>query len=301
MSLLGFVFKVDDLLKDKWCNDLDYPGVTEENNLVYDERYPDVCRLDLLYDESKRPESGKFPVLLNIHGGGWIVGDKKYRRGFSLQFADAGIAVVNINYGLGPKYRYPFYVQNIYAALKWIEEAAGVYGFDLDNLFISGDSAGAHLSAVTLVSLKNADMRQKFKVEASPLYFKSALLYCGPYDFDEPWFQFPLLRTMTLDMTGIKNVSELKNYEYYSVMNPIPYITSEFPRTMVITGKQDFITKNHNVKLINKLIEQGVEYKHFHATDLFNSFHCFHLKIFMSEAKACLKESIAFVKEAIKS
>ena len=87
MSLLGSCFYIDDLIKHKGANGLKYPSVTEINDVVYDENQAEVCKLDLLFDESKLGKNGKYPVVFNIHGGGWITGDKRFRRGVCIQYA----------------------------------------------------------------------------------------------------------------------------------------------------------------------------------------------------------------------
>ena len=120
MSLLGRVFYIDDLIKHKGANGLKCPSVTEINDVVYDESNAEVCKLDLLFDESKLAENGKYPVVFNIHGGGWIVGDKRFRRGVSIQYASDGNFVINVNYALTPKYTYRDEIQNIFSALKWM-------------------------------------------------------------------------------------------------------------------------------------------------------------------------------------
>lgn len=299
MSLLANLFYVDDLIKHKGANCLKYPGVTEVNDVVYNENMPEVCKLDLLYDEAQLPESGKYPVVFNIHGGGWISGDKRFRRGVSLQFANSGNAVINVNYALTPEYTYKDEVQNLFCALAWVKENAEKYKLDTDRMVITGDSAGAHLSAVTLVTLEDTKWQQKFEVAPAGIDFKGAVLFCGPYDFNEFWMRFPILDTMLKGISGIKRKRELKNCAYVDYLNPIHGITDKFPETLVVMGVQDFVTAPHSKKLMRKFDELGVPYETFTSKHFFNSFHCFHLKIWMPAAKKAMKKAIDFVKEVL--
>ena len=109
MSLLSTAFFVDDYIKYLLCNRFPGKGLTEVKDIVYDEEHPDTGKLDIIYDEKQRGKltEGKFPVFFNIHGGGWIEGDKKMRRGYCQHMARTGAFTVNISYGLGPKYRFP--------------------------------------------------------------------------------------------------------------------------------------------------------------------------------------------------
>lgn len=300
MSLLGRVFYIDDLVKNRGANNLKFPNVTEINDVVYDDSLPDVCKLDLLFDENKLPESGRYPVVFNIHGGGWIVGDKRFRRGVSIQFANDGNFVVSINYALTPKYTYRDQVQNIFSALRWVKDNAEKYKLDLDKMVITGDSAGAHLSAVTLVTLLDTNWQQKFNVSPVDISFKGSMLFCGPYDFTEFWMRFPIMSAMLKGIAGIKRVRDYDKSEFVDYLNPIPQIDERFPQTLVVTGAQDFVTNPHNKNLMKKFDEVGVKYERYHATHFFNCFHDFHLKIWMPDAKKCMKNACDYVKKILK-
>ncbi len=297
MSFLAKVFYVDDLIKNKGANGLKFPNVTEINDVVYDESMGEVCKLDILFDENKLSQSVLYPVVFNIHGGGWITGDKRFRRGVCIQFANDGNFVVNVNYALTPKYTYGDSVRNIFSALNWVKENAEKYKLDLSKIVITGDSAGAQLSAVTVVTNMDTKWQQKFGVEATGLDFKGAMLFCGPYDFTEFWFRFPVLDAMLKGIAGIKRVKDYEKSEYVDFLNPIPYIGKDFPRTLVVTGAQDFVTNPHNKKLLKRFDEVGVDYERYHGTHFFNSFHDFHLKIWMPEAKRAMKTACEYIKK----
>lgn len=298
MSLLADFFYLDDLIKHNGANNLNYPNVTEINDVIYDESN-EYGKLDLLFDESQLPESGLYPVVFNIHGGGWITGDKRFRRGVSLQFANSGNFVVNVNYALTPKYTYKDEIQNIFSALKWVQNNAEKYKLDLNKMVITGDSAGAHLSAVTIVTLTDTNWQQKFEVEPLGIAFKGTVLFCGPYDFNEFWMRFPVLDTMLKGIAGVKRKKDVAKSEFVDYLNPIPAITESFPRSLIVMGAQDFVTNPHSRKLMRKFDELGVKYERHLSKNFFNSFHCFHLKAWMPSAKRAMKKACDFVKEVI--
>ena len=132
MSLLSTVFYIDDCIKYVLCNRFPCKELTEIKDIVYDEDMPETGKLDIIYDENQR---GKLTP-------GWITGDKKMRRSYCQHMARTGAFTININYCLGPKYQFPDYMKQVYKALQWIVNNAVKYGLDLDNLVISGDSAG---------------------------------------------------------------------------------------------------------------------------------------------------------------
>ncbi len=299
MSILSKIFYLVDEMNHKGSNLLDYPNVTEINDIVYDESLPEICKLDVLFDEAQLPESGKYPVVFNVHGGGWISGDKHFRRGVSIQYANDGNLCVNINYALTPEYTYQLMMQNVFSALKWVKEHAEEYKMDLDKMVITGDSAGAHITAATCVILKNKDWQEKFEITPVDVDFKGAMLFCGPYDFSEFWMHFPVLDYMLKGIAGIKWQKDLKKAPFYDYLNPIPAVTAEFPKSLVVMGGLDFVCNPHQRKMMRKFDEVGVPYQKYKCHNVLNNFHDFHLKIWMPSAKKTMRVAMDFVKEVI--
>ena len=90
------------------------------------------------------------PTILFINGGSWQGGDKSGHAFVGESLARAGYVVGVMNYRLAPQNRYPSYVQDGAAALKWLRDHAGQFGGNPNNLFVSGHSAGG-FNAVELV------------------------------------------------------------------------------------------------------------------------------------------------------
>ena len=93
-------------------------------------------------------------VYLHIHGGGWVIGGADMQDTMLLTLADhAQVAVVSVHYRLAPEHRYPAAPDDCETAALWlVEHGMTVYGSD--RLIIGGESAGGHLSAVTLLRLR---------------------------------------------------------------------------------------------------------------------------------------------------
>jgi acetyl esterase len=103
-----------------------------------------------IYRPTTRP--GPWPVIINIHGGGFRILSKDTHWLMGLMFARRGYLVFNINYRLAPEHRYPAAVQDACAALRWVARNAGAFGGDLGNLVISGESAGANLALALAIA-----------------------------------------------------------------------------------------------------------------------------------------------------
>jgi acetyl esterase/lipase len=88
------------------------------------------------------------PVLIFIHGGAWALGDKAFHRNVGRTFAERGIVVVSVNYGLAPWTKHPGQVRDVARAFDWVKKHAAEYGGNPGDVFLSGHSAGGHLAAL---------------------------------------------------------------------------------------------------------------------------------------------------------
>jgi acetyl esterase/lipase len=97
------------------------------------------------------PPGALRPVVVYVHGGAWITGDKALDSESIGAYIDQGVLLVSVNYRLGPDHRYPANLADILAAADWIEANIDDYGGDPDNMVIVGHSAGAHLVSLAWV------------------------------------------------------------------------------------------------------------------------------------------------------
>lgn len=111
------------------------------------------------------------PVVLYAHGGGWVMGSVDTHDGLCRHLAAAsGWAVLSVDYRLAPEHPYPSGPDDCEDAARWLIAAAGPE-FGTERLVIGGESAGAHLTAVTLLRLGEAARA-----------FRAAQLTFGAYD-----------------------------------------------------------------------------------------------------------------------
>ncbi len=102
------------------------------------------CKLDLYLPAGKKD----FPTLVWLHGGGLTGGSKDGKDVVAVarHFAEAGVAVANLNYRLSPKAKYPAYIEDAAAAFAWVKKHIGEHGGKTGKVFIGGHSAGGYLT-----------------------------------------------------------------------------------------------------------------------------------------------------------
>lgn len=124
----------------------------------------------------------KAPVLLQVHGGAWVLGTKD-EQGIPLMMhmAARGWICVAINYRLSPRNPFPAQVEDVKRAIAWIREHIGDYGGDPDFVAVTGGSAGGHLAALAALTPGDPAFQPGFEdVDTS---VQAAVPVYGVYDF----------------------------------------------------------------------------------------------------------------------
>jgi acetyl esterase len=99
--------------------------------------------------------TGLLPVILYMHGGGWILGSWITHDLLTRRLAvGAKAAVVFVEYSRAPEAKYPVQIEQCYAAAQWIKEQGPADGFDVTRIAIAGDSAGGNMSTVLALLAK---------------------------------------------------------------------------------------------------------------------------------------------------
>lgn len=125
---------------------------------------------------------GNAPVLLQVHGGGWMIGNKD-QQGIPLMhhLAAKGWVCVAINYRLAPRDPFPAQIIDVKRAIAWIREHIAEYGGDPDYIAITGGSAGGHLTALAAVTANDPAYQPGF--EDADTSLAVAIPHYGVYDF----------------------------------------------------------------------------------------------------------------------
>ncbi len=108
-------------------------------------------RLDIY--RSRLAPPGRAPVMVYVHGGAWVIGDKREQgKPMMYELVARGWVCVAINYRLSPKATWPDHIVDAKRAVAWVKEHIAEYGGDPSFIAVSGGSAGGHLCSLLALS-----------------------------------------------------------------------------------------------------------------------------------------------------
>jgi len=235
-------------------------------NIPYAQGVPGADKLKL--DVYSNAHDRLWPVVVMIHGGGWIGGDKSMDNMVYLcqVLANNGYVTFNINYRLAPDYPIKLQMEDALAALIWVKEHAKEYGGDPERIGLAGSSAGGHLAA--LMAWNSDDPyfhptgRSGKKADAS---VKVAALYFPVIDLELNIKQLGkafawLGHALLVGALGKPYQEQLKH------ISPVNFIKADDPPSIFLTGDADqFKLYPQSVAAVKKLKELGVDAELFTA------------------------------------
>lgn len=139
--------------------------------------------LDVLVADPLPPP--RSPVLVYIHGGGWVVGDKMFG-GLSVvhRLASLGIVVFNVSYRLAPEAAHPAQILDCKRALAWVKRNCARWNGDPTRVFVMGESAGGHLTAL-IGTTQNLAQFQPPEDPDADTSVAGVVPVCGVYDWED--------------------------------------------------------------------------------------------------------------------
>jgi acetyl esterase len=127
--------------------------------------------VDIRIVRPKGTRNDVLPVIVYMHGGGWILGDKETHDRLVRELANgARAAIVFVDYTRSPEAKYPVAIEQAYATLKWVAEHASELRVDPSRLAVAGDSVGGNMTAaVTLLAKQRGGPAIRFQAMFYPV------------------------------------------------------------------------------------------------------------------------------------
>lgn len=301
MSLEKKFFKFINIFYDPLHNTRKFKGITADRDLIYDDSHA-WGKADMVYMGEK---TVKRPVFINIHGGGFVSGDKKMRDSIAHRFAEMGFFVYNINYRLAGVSPFFTCTEDSITAINHLHELALDYNLDLDNITLSGDSAGAFIALQIYISSINDDYRKSCDLSRLQVKFKKQVLFCGPYDVEKLLRKRAFLRLNHRILEKAcgrkydKKYTGLEEYKYIKELNLLNYLPEKgYPTipTFIVFSRIDTFCPGDGERLLKIFQEREFNHQYFGAKRWFDN-HCFHLLQFQKISDECLNKVEKFIKE----
>jgi acetyl esterase/lipase len=250
-------------------------GVVVHRNIPYGD-HGERNLLDVYQPET--PREGGFPVLLQVHGGAWMIGNKQ-QQALPLMYhmAQRGWLCVACNYRLSPKDVFPAHIIDVKKTIAWIRDHVDQYGGNADFLAITGGSAGGHLSSLAALTANKADWQPGF--EQADTSISAAVPFYGVYDFLD---RDNIRGSMSMDSTLEKYVfktSKVADRAQWEDGSPLSHVSATAPPMFVVQGTHDSLVwveeARKFVASLREVAEQPVAYAELdggqHAFEVFHS------------------------------
>lgn len=215
-------------------------------------------KVDIFIPKTVKSASG---VILFIHGGGWVDGDKSVHHVDAEHFSNLGYISATMNYRyISQELNVHDELDDVTSALEVIKSKCAEYGFNVTQLLISGGSAGSHLALMYAYTRK----------AESPIPVVAACVYCPPSNCGkedfllgisgefEDW-KFDILSKACGCTVNKSNLSDEKQQSELLKISPETYISPDCVPTAIFHGKvDDLIPIEHIYHLLKLLGENGV-------------------------------------------
>ena len=260
--------------------EIKHPAVKRVRDVSYtDDPQAKRLRLDIYHP---REAGTKRPVLVQVHGGAWVVG-KKDEQGLPLMthLAARGWVCVAPNYPLSPKATWPEHLVALKRALAWTRDNIEQYGGDPSFIAITGGSAGGHLAA--MMALTPSEKKYQPGFEAADTSVQACVPFYGAYDLAN------VLDTKAgeqrLDRFLGRTVFKTNDRAAFEDATPLLHVHADAPPFFVIHGRHDSLVPVAEAReLVRRLRDVSKEPVVFaelpgaqHAFDVFHSIRSAHV------------------------
>ena len=301
MNKSELVFKAIDILGHATQNAKSFDGITCIKDIAYGTE--SLQKGDLYFKTDVNNQNEKKPIVLYIHGGGFIKGDKKHRVTVSEYYANEDCFVFSINYRLPPEVDIFGQIADCVSALNYIETLAENYNIDSDNIFITGDSSGACQTTFLAAIKYDDELRKKLNCPEVKVDIKGLMLMSGIYDVEalvkhiKLFGVIPQTAGMILNFKLKSDLSNLQEYEFYEYMSPSKFVNSNWCPVFISWAEDDIFCKGQGEAMTEALKKNIANVSTYSAKGILNN-HCYHLFLKSNKyAEDCMRKSVDFINE----
>ena len=231
-------------------------GTILHGNLAYNNDTLHKHLLDIYLPANAK---GKLPLVIFIHGGGWLSNDKYADMGYMkktvVEIISNGYALASIDYRHSTQAIFPAQIQDCNRAVSFLYDNADKYGFDREHFAVMGFSAGGHLASLVSLS-ENDDIHAFYMPGTSELFsFKAVVDFYGPSEL----ILFPGYDENSPEALLI-GAAPLERPDLAKAASPVTYVDKNDPPFLIIHGEKDeLVSTKHSQLLSSWLSVTGVQ------------------------------------------
>ncbi len=223
-------------------------GTVLHGNVPYNNDTLPKHLLDIYLPSNER---GKVPLVIFIHGGGWLGNDKYADMGYMKktvsEIISNGFALASIDYRFSTQAVFPAQMLDCNRAISFLYDNADKYGFDKNRFAVIGFSAGGHLASIVGLS-KNNNISAFFMPGTSKLFgFKAVVDFYGPAEL----IMFPGAGDAKSPEALLIGAAPLDRPDLAKTASPVTYVDKDDPPFLIIHGEKDELVSPNQSRLLS--------------------------------------------------
>lgn len=251
-----------------YANDKVPDNVEESLNFPYINRVGVPLAMDIFKPVGPEYDGKELPVVVSIHGGGLVTGDRKISLKMGREMASRGYLVFAIEYRLAPRATVSEQLDDVCAGMDYVGRKIVEYDVDPTRIFMTADSAGAFLAIYTAAMKKSKKLQDAIGYKPSRMTFKALGLSCGMFYTNRD----DILGLVLSEQFYGDKFDDKKFLQY---MNPEhPEIINNLPPVFLVTARGDFLN-NYTIMFHRALKKAGKTARllYYGESDLIHTFN----------------------------
>nr|WKN35620.1 alpha/beta hydrolase [Tunicatimonas sp. TK19036] len=227
-------------------------GTVLHGNIPYNDDTLQKHLLDIYLPPNAQ---GKLPLVIFVHGGGWLSNDKYadigYMKKTVAEIVSSGFALASIDYRFSTQAVFPAQIQDCNRAVSFLYDNADTYGFDPQRFAVMGFSAGGHLAS--LMGLSNNDQVNAFFMTGTSqsFTFKAVVDFYGPAEL----ILFPGADDAKSPEGLLIGAAPLARPDLAKAASPVTYVDQDDPPFLIIHGEKDALVSPRHSQLLSAWLD----------------------------------------------